>query len=271
MLIDCHNHSLYSFDGSEKIEDICQNAEKLGLSVFALTDHCDMLGNSPEALREYYHGSIRGSFDELTRWRESHKTNCLMLTGIELGDPLENRALADEMLFFADFDVIIGSIHTDGAEDYYFGDYANISDREIHESLERYFRRQCEMADWGKFDVLAHMTYPLRYIIGDYGRTVNFERYSSLIDRLLRTIISKNIVLEVNTSGLRQKIGTTLPDEKILTRYRELGGTLVTLGSDAHTLKDMTFGIEKGEELLKKFGFTELCYFVKREMHKIAL
>ncbi len=271
MLIDCHNHSLYSFDGKEKVEDICKNAEALGLSVFALTDHCDMIGAPPEALREYYHNSIRGSVEELTRWRETHSGNCTMLTGIELGDPLENLPLAEEMLALAPYDVVIGSIHTDGASDYYFGDYSALSDREIHESLERYFLRLCELAEWGNFDVLAHITYPLRYIVGDCGRTVKMERYASLIDRLFRTIIQKGIALEINTSGLRQKLGATLPDESLLTRYRELGGTLVTLGSDAHTLKDMAFGIEYAETMLQKLGFTELVWFKRRSMNRIPL
>ena len=165
MLIDCHNHSLYSFDGSEKIEDICSTAEALGLSVFALTDHCDMIGGpTAEALKV----SIAGSVNELCAWRESHQSPCRMLCGIELGDPLENPALAEEMIRLAPYDVIIGSIHTDGVSDYYFGNYSDATDQQLHESLERYFLRQCEMADWGKFDVLAHMTYPLRYIVGDY-------------------------------------------------------------------------------------------------------
>lgn len=268
MLIDCHNHSLYSFDGSEKIEDICSTAEALGLSVFALTDHCDMIGGpTAEALKV----SIAGSVNELCVWRESHQSPCRMLCGIELGDPLENPALAEEMIRLAPYDVIIGSIHTDGVSDYYFGNYSDATDQQLHESLERYFLRQCEMADWGKFDVLAHMTYPLRYIVGDYGRSVRLERYSSLIDRLFRTIIKKEIVLEINTSGLRQKIGVTLPDQALLTRYRELGGRLITLGSDAHTLKDMAFGIEQTEHELARLGFTELTWFEKRQMRHTPL
>ena len=97
------------------------------------------------------------------------------------------------------------------------------------------------MAEWGQFDVLAHITYPLRYIIGDYGREINLDRFQPLIDKLFYTIIRKGIVLEVNTSGLRQKINATLPDEELLRRYYGLGGRLVTIGSDAHRLRDMAW------------------------------
>ena len=269
MLIDCHNHSLYSFDGQEKVADLCKNAGKLGLSVFALTDHCDMIdGIAPDALISH----ITGSVNELTAWRDAHRDgNCRMLIGIELGDPLENLPLAEEMLNLCPYDLVIGSVHTDGVADYYFGDYSQTSEQELHERLVRSFDRPCEMAEWAKFDVLAHITYPLRYIIGDYGRKVNLDRYQQLIDQLFYTIIRKGIVLEVNTSGLRQKIASTLPDEALLRRYYGLGGRLVTIGSDAHRLRDMAFGITETEEMLRKIGFTELVWFDQRRMQKMPL
>ena len=269
MLIDCHNHSLYSFDGQEKVADLCKNAVKLGLSVFALTDHCDMIdGIAPDALISH----ITGSVNELTAWRESHRdTSCRMLIGIELGDPLENLPLADEMLKLCPYDVIIGSIHTDGVTDYYFGDYSQTPEQELNESLIRYFNRLCEMAEWGQFDVLAHITYPMRYIFGDYGREINLNRFQPLIDKLFYTIIRKGIVLEVNTSGLRQKINATLPDEELLRRYYGLGGRLVTIGSDAHRLRDMAYGVEETEEMLRRIGFNEVVWFERREMRKMPL
>ncbi len=269
MLIDCHNHSLYSFDGQEKVADLCENAVKLGLSVFALTDHCDMINAAaPNALVSH----ITGSVSELAAWREAHPdSGCRMLTGIELGDPLENLPLATKMQTLFQYDVIIGSIHTDGVADYYFGDYSQTPEPELYESLIRYFNRLCEMAQWGQFDVLAHITYPLRYIIGDYGREISLERFQPLIDRLFNTIIRKGIALEVNTSGLRQKIGTTLPDEALLRRYYGLGGRLVTIGSDAHRLCDMAYGVEETEQMLRRIGFDEIVWFERREMRRMPL
>lgn len=297
MLIDCHNHSLHSFDGHEKVEDILENAVKLGLKVFALTDHCDMIeGTDPDTLRreiaaklgkkvseltesDMIGGSdpntlrreIAASVDEVCRWREIHPTSCKILCGIELGDALENLDLAEEMLALRPYDVVIGSIHTDGNEDYYFGRYDTMTDEEIDASLTRYYQRQIELAKWGKFDVLAHITYPLRYIVGDYGRKVQMERYLPLIDTLFDTIIEKGIALEVNTSGLRQKIGETLPGEALIRRYYGRGGLLITLGSDAHMLHKMACGMDQTEKLLRDIGFTEVVWFDRRKMCKIAL
>lgn len=268
MLLDCHNHSRFSFDSKELVPAACERAESLGLKAFALTDHCDMVGGFS---REFLRSNIARSAGELAAWREEHPGDCRMLCGMELGDPLDNQPLAEEMLSLAPFDVVIGSVHTDGKMDYYWGDYRSVETAELEESLGRYFDRILEMVKWGQFDVLAHLTYPLRYIVGDAGRTVDLGRFSGTIDGIFRTIIQKGIALEVNVSGLRQKIGETLPGKELLARYFALGGRLVTLGSDAHRKEDIGAGIDAGEALLREVGFTEACWFSGRNLRKIPL
>ena len=268
MILDCHNHSRFSFDSKELVPAACEQAEALGLQVFALTDHCDMVGGFS---REFLRSNISRSVGGIAAWRETHPGNCRMLCGMELGDPLDNRPLAEEILSLAPFDVVIGSVHTDGEMDYYWGDYRAMGQEALEESLGRYFERILEMAEWGQFDVLAHLTYPLRYIVGDAGREVGLSRFAGTIDQIFRTIIQKGIALEANTSGLRQKIGKTLPGKALLERYFALGGRLVTLGSDAHRKEDIGSGIEAGEALLREIGFTEVCWFEGRKLRKIPL
>lgn len=268
MLLDCHNHSRYSFDGQEEVADVCRTAEERGLSVFALTDHVDTTDEfTPDFMREVIHGSTR----ELTACRESRSGNCVLLRGIELGDALNDFTLAESLLREADFDIVLGSVHTDGHQDYYFGDYRAMDGQTLARALDVYFARELRLSEWGKFDVLTHLTYPLRYIAGDAGREIDWERYAGTVDQILRNIIEQGIVLEVNTSGLRQKIGETLPGRALLERYYSLGGRLVTLGSDAHRLADIGAGIDEGEALLRDVGFTEVCWFWERKLRKIPL
>ncbi len=268
MLLDCHNHSRHSFDGKETVPDICQTAEALGLSYFALTDHCDMVGGfTGEFLRK----AIGSSTGELIAYRESHQTRCQLLCGMELGDPLDNLTLAEEMLSLYPYDVVIGSVHTDGQEDYYFGDYRTMPQAALEKSLDEYFKRILRMVEWGKFDVLAHLTYPLRYVVGDAGRKIDLALYQDTIDNIFQTVIEKGLVLEVNVSGLRQSIKETLPGKELLKRYYALGGRLVTLGSDAHRCEDIGVGIDEGEKLLQEVGFTDLCWFSERKLRKIPL
>ena len=117
------------------------------------------------------------------------------------------------------------------------------------------------MAEWGKFDVLGHLTYPLRYICGDSGIFVDMERYAHIIDEIFRTLIKKGCGIEINTSGLRQKIGVTLPELRYVKRYYDLGGRIITVGSDAHRTEDLGKGTETGIEIARSAGFTEIaCY-----------
>ena len=94
---------------------------------------------------------------------------------------------------------------------------------------------------------------------------MDLDRHRDQIDQIFRLLIQKDKALEVNTSGLRQKIGRTLPDLPLLRRYRELGGRLVTLGSDAHCTEDLGKGIDEGMETLKAAGFTEFALYVQRQ------
>ena len=128
------------------------------------------------------------------------------------------------------------------------------------------------MAQWGRFHSLAHLTYPFRYFPED-KRPADYRRWEDTIDAILKTIIQKSIALEINTSGLRQTIGKTLPDLPIIRRYRELGGEAITLGSDAHRPVDVAANIGDGLYLAKQAGFryTTVYYDGKPEWLPISL
>ena len=91
------------------------------------------------------------------------------------------------------------------------------------------------------------------------------SRYEKQIERLFSLIIEKNIALEINTSGLRQSIGETLPGEDLLRKYYDMGGRLITMGSDAHKPEDIGKGIAEGIALAKKIGFTAVSVYKKRK------
>ena len=105
------------------------------------------------------------------------------------------------------------------------------------------------------------MTYPFRYLAGNADINVDIKKYSQRIDAILELLIKNRKALEVNTSGLRQVIGRTLPDEDIVRRFRELGGKYVTVGSDAHRWGDIGAGIEDGYNMLLRCGFTHFTVY----------
>ncbi len=255
---DSHTHSVHSFDGTDSVVMICENAVNLGLYSITITDHCEC--------NEYYEQNvgeaIRVSVLETAKARALYNDKIRIYTGIELGQPTQNPAAARDALSITEFDFVLGSLHNlRGEKDFYFLEY---TPQNADALLTRYFEELLALARTDDYDALAHLTYPLRYIIGNAGIKINTEKYANYIDRILTTIIRKNKALEVNTSGLRQVIGKTLPDEAIIRRFKSLGGIYVTIGSDAHRWGDISSGIEDTLALLLECGFSHFTVFEKR-------
>lgn len=260
--IDCHNHSCHSFDAVDTVEAMCLRAEELRMTAFALTDHSDLDGkNLSECMNV-----ISQSVDEMKQFRSTHPLQCELLTGLELGEAIDFPEDAKAMASLRPYDVIIGSYHNSpSGEDYYFLNVKEMTDKEISISLRWYFEKLIQTVQSTELDVLAHITYPLRYIVGDQGRCVDLKDYQDQLQFLLTTMIQKGISLEINSSGLRQKIGEPLPNIAILKKYRELGGTMVSLGSDSHNTGDLGKGIKECTQWLTDLGFTHITYFRKRQ------
>ena len=259
-LIDCHNHSTHSFDGSASVRAMCERAEALSLTAFAITDHCDMnMLTEEEALK-----TAAASTAEMRQVRsEMAGCGCKLLRGIELGEPAENFPLAEAVLACTEYDVVIGSVHNaPGLLDFYYVDFSGPIDP--IELLHSYFALVIKTVEWGKFDTLAHLTYPLRYY-SERGVDVDLTQFYGEIDTIFRMLIERGLSLECNTSGLRQQIGKTMPDETLLARYRALGGKLITLGSDAHKTEDVGKGIAEGMAQLKALGFETVNYYENRK------
>ena len=187
----------------------------------------------------------------------------LVNVGIELGQPTYDKPTSEYIINRFNYDQVIGSIHN--LRD--MPDFCELTFEgyDVHKLLDEYFDEELELAQWGKFDTLAHLTYPLRYIVGDQGYKVDLNRFSDKIDAILKTVIEKGKALEINTSGYRQKIGRPMPDADILKRYKDLGGELITIGSDSHFAEHIGAGIDKGMQMAVECGFNSIALFQQRE------
>ncbi len=246
---DSHVHSDCSRDANDPTMMMCESAVRLGLYSITMTDHCEC----NVYREEEYDRSIRQSYFEARKAGAVFHSRLHVYAGVELGQPVQDTAAADDVLGSCDFDFVLASVHSiKNSVDFYDLDY---SYADVDDALERYFDEILEVIEWGKFDSLAHLTYPWRYIVGEHDIKIDNQKFEGRIDEVLRALILKHRALEINTSGLRQKIGTTLPDLPVLARYRELGGKLITIGSDAHRWADVGGGVEKGLSLLLAAGF----------------
>lgn len=264
---DFHNHSTQSPDGENSVEDMVRQAIRLGMKHYTITDHLEINKFYDEEF--LYEEPVRQSSVILPGLKDKYKAQISLQYGVELGQPLHDIELTNRMLQSYDYDFIIGSCHmVRGYDDFYFLDYNEIDPDFL---LKLYFEELLEMAEWGKFDSLGHLTYPLRYIVGDKNIPVDMKPYNSIIDEIFRTLVKNNKGIEINTSGLRQNIGVTLPDYTYVKRFYDLGGRILTIGSDAHCVNDLGKGIQTGIEIAKTAGFTEVACFKNREPEFIKI
>lgn len=259
---DSHTHTSFSFDSDAPAEQMIRRACELEIEHYTITDHLEI--NMEET-----HDCARKGAELFPQLKEKYKGRIKLHFGIELGQALHDKELSEKILSDYDFDFVIGSLHNlEGEEDFYFLDYTGL---DCDELLKRYFDELLALAEWNGFDVLGHITYPLRYICGKYGIEVDIEKHYDTIDKILTTVIKNGKGIEINSSGLFTEIKKTSPDLPLVRRYRELGGKIITVGSDAHTVQRVGAGIEEAIETARASGFSEICYYEKRKPNFINI
>jgi histidinol-phosphatase (PHP family) len=258
-LSDSHTHSDCSRDGTDPVMMMCERAASLGLYSLTVTDHCEC----DTYREERYDKSIVQSFFETRKAKVVFRDRLHVYAGVELGQPLQNLPAAEETLAGGAFDFVLASIHSlQGMEDFYYLQY---TEETVDTLLIQYLDELMRMVLWGRFDSLAHLTYPLRYIFSNSGLRVDLSRFQERIDAILSGLAEKQLALEINTSGLRQPIGETMPTVELVSRFKKLGGRYVTIGSDAHRWADVGAGVEEGMAVAAKAGFQHFTIYERRE------
>lgn len=263
-LFDSHVHSDNSHDGEHSITFLCENAQQKGLMGLCITDHYELNLDTDQA-----DICLRNSFMETGRARHAFDQRLLVLNGIEMGQAIQNLEKANALLRKYRFDFVIGSLHCDRRMDDYA--YVDFSDLNAELILQHYYEDMLELCQWGQFDSLAHLTYPLRYITGKYHIQIDMKQYEELIREILRTLAQKNLGLEINTAGLRKEIGQTAPTLEYVKLFRELGGEILTFGSDAHRAQDLGAGLDTAFDMAKEAGFSYFAFYKKREPRMLKL
>lgn len=264
-IFDSHTHSDNSHDGHHPISFMGETAESKGMAGFCVTDHFEC--NMPE---EKHTIRLRDSFYESAMAREAFGGRLLITSGIELGQATQNLPLAEKILKQYDFDFVLGSLHNlQGQRDLCHYQFEGM---DVQKIILEYYAQMLELCQWGKFDVLAHMTYPLRYIMGIQKIPVDLTPVDEVIGEILTVLVKKDKGLEINTSTLCQGLGETMPGLRYVKLFRELGGKYITLGSDAHYAEHIGSNFSDGLALAKEAGFDHFAVYRKREpqLHKIG-
>ncbi|MGI6002449.1 MAG: histidinol-phosphatase HisJ family protein [Lachnospiraceae bacterium] len=274
---DYHTHSRYSFDGSEELETMCQAAVAAGLDEIAITDHMDiftgleyghMINFDEPGGRDYYM-DVEGLYRNLAQIREKYRGRLKVVIGTELGQPQVNPEQA--RLFLAKYrpDFVIGSIHNmENDLDVYYYDFTQI---DVPSMYDHYLDWLLELARTGDFDVMGHLTYPLRYYYEREHRTLDLHPYEEKFRDLFRILIQNGRGIELNVSGLYKPMKDTMPTFEVLRLYRACGGEIITIGSDAHKAQYIGAFQKEGQAMLREAGFRDITVFEARKPEFIRM
>ena len=272
--IDCHTHTRFSVDSDADIIGMIEKAMSLGLSAYAVTDHCECNRwyseeHYPDETTYRYFDfgrDFENSVTAVTKLKEKYDGKLNLICGVEMGQGNQVPEIAEKIVSDKRLDLVISSMHQLlKTEDFAFIEYDKMTVEEMEKLLEKYFMEVYNLSKWGKFDILGHLTYPLRYIEDKGNIKVDMSRYEEIIREIFKTIIYNGKGIEINTSGLRQKYGKPFPEYRFVKMYKELGGEIISVGSDAHTVADLGKGVADGAEIAKQAGFKYLCYFKERK------
>ncbi len=243
--------------------EMCRRAVELRIPEIGFAEHYDL--HPDESPRDWFR--VESWKEELARCRLQFSGQLEIRAGIEIGEPHFFRAEMETMLAKAPFDFVIGSLHWIDRKTVFDIRYFN---RPAAEAFGLYFQELERMTRAGGFDVLGHFDVPLRTGFDVYG-SYDPRSYEDLIRPVLRNCIERSIALEINTSGMRRPAGMLIPGREILCWYREMGGKLVTLGSDAHRPEHLALHLDAAVEALRESGFHHVVRFERRHPRRIRL
>lgn len=257
-------HTHHSGDSRAPMGDMIESAIEKGLKQICFTEHLDLdFPDIYDLPPNPFTPDLDAYRDELFNYRSLYKDRITIRHGIEIGMQPQVAAENKKILEQYDFDFVIASEHLVDREDPY---YPSFWEKDSHENIyNRFFEQTYEnLLLFDDYDVLGHLDYICRYEPGDTG-SYSYERYSKKIDLILKHLIARDKGLDVNGKVLSSDpSGMPNPHPDVLRRYRELGGRIITFGSDAHTPEAIASGFDRMKALALSLGFKEYFTFEKR-------
>ncbi len=268
-MFDYHVHSLFSADSKMKLEDACQAAIAAGVKEIAFTEHIDYFYPNCDLIFDFDYAEYAKAVEKVQLQFQDQLT---ILKAVEIGiHPFKH----EENCSFAQknyFDFIIGSVHLADDKDLHNGDY--FEGKNLEDAVERYFLTINQyVKEFHDFNVLGHLTLIKRYLhfVKSHWSEVKWEKYFDIIEDTFKVLIHSGRGIEVNMSGFRYRIDCALPDLPFLKLYKETGGEIITVGTDAHSKHFVGKHLDFGYELLQSAGFKYVTTFRERKPSFVAL
>ncbi|EEY34314.1 histidinol-phosphatase HisJ family protein [Pseudoleptotrichia goodfellowii] len=270
MLADYHIHCRYSDDSEEEPEKIVESAVSKNFDEICFTDHVDygikidhdvynkMNDSEKEKYKNLLNVDYPEYFREIGELREKSKDKITIRQGLEFG--MQTHTIADFQKIFDkyDLDFVILSCHQVNNEEFWNKVFqkGKTPDEYNYKYYEEIYKVIQKYSD---YSVLGHLDHIQRYNETIYP----FEKSREIITEILKKVIKDGKGIEVNTSSFRYGLKDLTPERNILKLYHELGGKIITIGSDAHKAENVGDHIPYIQSELKKTGFTHICTFDK--------
>lgn len=254
MFYDYHIHSNFSPDSKTSMENMIETSIDLGLREICFTDHMDYDINQTNKFvvdyKKYLH--------KLSLMQNKYKNKISIKKGIELGlqPHLIDKCKRD--VESNSFDFVICSLHAIDKDDLYYDDYFH--DKTQFQAYEIYYKRLYEIVkNFDKYSVIGHLDLIKRY--GKYDSILKDNLFIDIIEETLKEIIKNGKGIEINTSCFKYNLPDLTPSKQIIKLYKDLGGEIITTGSDSHSPAYIACQFDYIHSFLKEIGFNYICSF----------
>src|SRR5690625_4871165 len=256
-MFDYHMHSDFSADCSVSMENMILGAIQKGLTMICFTEHIDYDYPDKDFVFEF---DLQKYDQAIQRYQKKYEEQIQIHKGIEIGvQPyLLNRY--EKLMNEETLDYIICSMHTTDKKGLHSGEL--LIDRSIDDAYRIYYEELLEcVKNFKQFNILGHLDLVKRYTIDQQSS----NHFHELISEIFKEIIPNGKVIEMNTSGVRYGLPTAMPSDDILKLYKEYGGEIITLGSDAHQEANLAFQFHESLKLLDHIGFKYITTFKQQK------
>lgn len=255
MLPDYHFHTNFSGDSDTPMRTQLEQAISLGMKSLCVTDHHDYDVDSAIDFTL----KVDRYMEAMSALKEEYKNRIDLRIGIELGLQPHLKEYFNKLLSSQPFDFVIGSTHFVNRKDPAYPEF--FEGRDEREAYLQYFQVTLDnVKNLDAYDAAGHIDYIVRYG-PNKSAFYSYEAYRDILDDILKTIIERGKGIECNTAGFRKGLGQPNPCRKVLKRYRELGGEILTIGSDAHIPEDLGSDFHTARKLLLECGFSYYTEF----------
>lgn len=256
MFYDYHMHSNFSNDSKTDMEDMIKKSIELGLKEICFTDHVDY-----DLDDDYDFGiDYNNYFDKIDYLQSKYKNKISIKKGIEMGLQKQIIDNCNNDINKYPFDFVICSQHAINRSDLYFGNF--FLDKSQYEAYEYYYKELYDIIKvYKNYSILGHLDLVKRY--GNYEKVLNDKPFDDIIESILKQAIYDGKGIEVNTSCYRYNLPDLTPSRHILNMYKDLGGEIITTGSDSHNPYQIAYNFDYIYSYIKSIGFKYVCSFDK--------